>query len=906
MSILLDEDGNNIGSPDIELVAFNGNEVRAVCSPTWDRSSKRYIYYMLVYANAGEDVSVDVKAYYKATGKPVILGGKEVVTPPTSVEVNESIGTPSLPSQIQNEVDVRLQAISVDETVQTYTVGGAKSFALKTNPEGVTGISVAYQQNGSPVATPTAAGSYDVVLFRKGDATYQPYERTLKNALVIGKTAPTVTWPAGLTVQEGEALSTLSLTQPGNGIFSWINSGFVCQSAGDYYQEMLFTPSSADEYPVRNFVKVTASSIARTDIAITATATQTFTYDGTAKAFAYTATPNASGFKVTYKLNNAAVSPIAVGTYTVAIERQQDATYNAVNKIFTDGLVIRQADPTGIVWPGGAQVYSGQKLSEATWTGTNPSGDGTFVWVNKDNTLNATSGASTVSMKLRFIPTDNANYKTVEKDITVTIKVRMDIAITETVQTQTYNEQVQSFQVIPTPATLTDFTIAYAQKGVAVVGPKNAGTYDVTVTRPGDNDYNPFSKTIAGGLVINTAAYPADKVALIPWPVNLEDSVTRKLSAIQLTQPTNGAFSWKTPDQQLIQGEQTATLIFTPADKSYKAEEKAITVKGLLGIAIVTAVQEFPYDAKPKAFVVKSTPAGITGITLTYSSGGVAVAAPVNAGTYDVKIVRPRQSADNYLALDKTISGGLVIKPVVYPDSLANKVVWPESGVSCYTGQRLSAVTPAAVTAGKFAWVNPDLTFTNPGNYEAELLFTPADKNFTAVKKKVTVKVTTAPVPPQPVTYRVEFKASAGGTLIVHDGNKPVSSGSSVEENTVLNLTATPKTGYRFQHFLVDGAVYTDTEITVTRNMVIEAIFSTAVANEGISQDDGIRFYTKQGVLHIETDYPVETQVVSMLGIVVYNAKITGVRTIYNLPKGVYLLVIKDEKGQQKVKRIML
>lgn len=102
--------------------------------------------------------------------------------------------------------------ITIGETVQTATYsGGGWTFTVTPTPSGVTGFTVTYQQDGTPVASPTNAGTYDVTVSRPADSTYAAFEKTISGGLVINPATPTLTWPAeSQTISVGG-----SITPPG-------------------------------------------------------------------------------------------------------------------------------------------------------------------------------------------------------------------------------------------------------------------------------------------------------------------------------------------------------------------------------------------------------------------------------------------------------------------------------------------------------------------------------------------------------------------------------------------------------------------------------------------------------------------------------------------------------------------
>ena len=90
-------------------------------------------------------------------------------------------------------------------------------------------------------------------------------------------------------------------------------------------------------------------------------------------------------------------------------------------------------------------------------------------------------------------------------------KVIANNVIDQSVQRATYDGEAKSFEVravasqtLPSDVT---FTVAYQNaEGRSVESPKDAGTYDVTISYDGDASYEAFQLTIKGGLVITKAS----------------------------------------------------------------------------------------------------------------------------------------------------------------------------------------------------------------------------------------------------------------------------------------------------------------------------------------------------------------------------------------------------------------
>lgn len=126
------------------------------------------------------------------------------------------------------------------------------------------------------------------------------------------------------------------------------------------------------------------------------------------------------------------------------------------------------------------------------------------------------------------------------------------------------------------------------------------------------------------------------------------------------------------------------------------------------------------------------------------------------------------------------------------------------------TGYRVSTTTPYEVVSGT-------ATVTNNG-----------DNTFTVrAQSDCTIRINFEAIP----TYNVTYSNPTGGTITVQNSGANVASGTSVQEGTVLTLTATPSTGYTFGSWSVTGATPADgnattTTITVTAATSISATFN--------------------------------------------------------------------------------
>lgn len=198
-------------------------------------------------------------------------------------------------------------------------------------------------------------------------------------------------------------------------------------------------------------------------------------------------------------------------------------------------------------------------------------------------------------------------------------------------------------------------------------------------------------------------------------------------------------------------------------------------MRNLATITIDETPQTFVYDGTEKAFVVKTTPAGIGGFTVTCSG------TPKNVGSYDVTI--SRDADDTYAAItEKKISGGLVITQAEM------------KGVAVPTATDGTIQTTSA--DGTYTWKN-NVTINSEPLYDA--IFTPTNTNYAPI----TFSIKTGKGTPKEVSFEwnslttrstlrnttkstgsLQIKTEGEGSIIILNGNSKLESG---------NLYATQK-----------------------------------------------------------------------------------------------------------------
>ena len=363
---------------------------------------------------------------------------------------------------------------------------------------------------------------------------------------------------------------------------------------------------------------------------------------------------------------------------------------------------------------------------------------------------------------------------TVDKDFTITAKFKA-------LPPQEYSVQVTS----PEHGKI----LLFDNKGNAIAaGSSVTANSTVSVLAVADEGY----QLTAGSLKNNDNEITSGSVsvtanAVITAEFNIqqfkvESSIPSKEGSIALT-VNNGSF---TSGSSIYYG-QTMTATVTPAD-GYKllsllvngkeipdggsfTVKAATTVKAVMRklatITIDETAQTYVYDGTEKAFVVKTTPAGIGRFTVTCSG------THKDVGSYDVTI--SRDADDTYAAINKTISGRLVITQAEM------------KGVAIPTATDGTIQTTSA--DGTYTWKN-NVTINSEPLYDA--IFTPTNTNYAPITfsiptgkgeaKKVTfnwgslttrsaLRNTTEPAGSLQITTQGE------GSIIILNGNSQLNSG---------------------------------------------------------------------------------------------------------------------------------
>jgi hypothetical protein len=154
--------------------------------------------------------------------------------------------------------------------------------------------------------------------------------------------------------------------------------------------------------------------------------------------------------------------------------------------------------------------------------------------------------------------------------------------------------------------------------------------------------------------------------------------------------------------------------------------------------ATITVGTEFTYDGTVKSANITTSPAGLSGVAVTYSQHGAQVFDPTNAGVYDVSAVLENP---NYQA--PTATGTLTIHPA------APELHWNPaplgSGTPLGPSQFNATATDLAGVQliGEFAYTPASGSF-DPGPVSLKVVFKPSNKNYAEASKTVSITVSGA------------------------------------------------------------------------------------------------------------------------------------------------------------------
>src|SRR5207247_700263 len=216
----------------------------------------------------------------------------------------------------------------------------------------------------------------------------------------------------------------------------------------------------------------------------------------------------------------------------------------------------------------------------------------------------------------------NANYTAPNATGTLTI-TKGTATITLSNLTQTYSGSPKSATATTSPAGLSGVTITYDGSATA---PTNAGSYAVVASL---NDANYDASDATGTLTINKAAATITLSNLTqtyngpPTPVTATTSPAG-VSGVSITY--NGSATVPADIGSY-------SLVASLSNANYTASNATgtLNIQGTATITLSNLTQT--YDGSPKPVTATTSPAGLSGVSITYNGSATA---PTNAGSYTV------------------------------------------------------------------------------------------------------------------------------------------------------------------------------------------------------------------------------------------------------------------------------
>ena len=250
-------------------------------------------------------------------------------------------------------------------------------------------------------------------------------------------------------------------------------------------------------------------------------------------------------------------------------------------------------------------------------------------------------------------------------------------------------------------------------------------------------------------------------------------------------------------------------------------------VKEKAKVTVNTDGQSYVYNSYNQAFVVKTTPAGLDSVSVSYTKNGTTVSTPIDAGTYTVHINRPED--ENFQALNATATLEITPAPIVI--TARPSAADGTGGVASVAGAWSSGKKPDAIQP-----MTKALKSTSD-----VAIFTPTSSNYA-------VGYCT---PGSLMDMKVSIEPTVGGTITVWDGNLQIADngggGANALKNTELLAIATPAEGYKFSGWTSGISNTTDASATVTPNenitfaatFVAKATLSPSVTGNASADYDG-------------------------------------------------------------------
>lgn len=601
---------------------------------------------------------------------------------------------------------------------------------------------------------------------------------------------------------------------------------------------------------------------------------QIYTYDGTAKAFQYTTTPQGLTASVEYGeipegSSNASkfssTAPTNAGNYQVKYKRDADTQYKKVALVDNWKIVINPAPLTLTAPTVTVKTTNGVRTYEISGGKAEANGKtiaGKFVanysGTNEDGNLNVDADKTASHLvELVFVPTADADKKNYDyKKAKVSAECKID------------GKEVAKYTI---KGDLKDGISVTIKNGQAVLATWTSSNSTGIKVPTGANITLEF--TVPDGIKLKQVLDRAQGNEVIN---------TLNNNILPLSEKTKDAIVDFILSTEVVAGKKSYTI-----EANKVPEEDVFVYDG--SVKLIDASNANNY------YTVKENASNCTA-TYVYKQNGKVVVSPINAGIYDVDVtITPNDPESDYKATTKTIQ--MVIKKAkVY---ISAKPTASKIG----KGQTLasSILTGGNATVpGKFEWADKTIVPvadkkyqvvfkpTDAINYEDGYAFKDATDNqeYDAVEIKVEIS-------DQPVLSIL----TENGEITVKDANgKIYYTGDEIVKGTKLTFSATPAEGYELLSGIqVNGSTvsgtYTvgDVSMTVTANFTIKpdtyiVTLGSAPKGSKIKSKPNSNVVTSGGSYTFSLSHLAGDKPTASVGAATYQGTTSGNTTTFTIP----------------------
>lgn len=709
--------------------------------------------------------------------------------------------------------------IKVDKTTFIKEEGKTYQLTYTTTPANIKGITVKYctksGENYQEVSgNITEVGTYYVFFTRPADSKYEALNEMVVMT-ITNKSVPTISTPATLQESVLEAGLPLSMYHlvPGKavvseteviGTYSWADGNQVL-AEGENRLTYIFTPANLAQMDiVTGTITANANRYFTVKTGVSANGKATITNKSTSDRYVkdsqltLTVTPDEgytfTGWKdlgsnsLTYMVteDKELIAEFTKKKYTVTFSQPVNGSLTVKNESgeVTSGATLDY----GTVLTVALKAHSGYTADAITTTGSALVKGEIFLDANTTITATVTAIPSTPKTITITQPTGGSiriTNKATGKEIVSGTQVTDG---TKIIIERTPNK---GYKLASTEQAREEMTID-ADKTITATFDQE--TYTVTASTSGTGCTLTVSKTsglIYGEEVTYTSSLNAGYKG-IAMMVNEKEV------------PANGSF--------IVTGNMTV---------KYIVEEKAT-------LSIPNENQSYVYNGRAQAFVVKTTPAGLTNVNVTYKKNGIEVGTPTDAGEYDVYITRAED--ENYKAFSETRKLTITKAPVIITTrpSAAPSAEDDKGGKASVAGTWSRGAKPENP-------VKPILRATIESSSGQYAIFTPSSENY--------AQGYCLPGSAMNIQVTINQPTDGSGTISVWDGNLQIANSESNNalSGSELTIYATPAVGHKLKSLKIGDEVQiaqADGSFTVTPtgNITVSAEFEAkATLNPTIS-----------------------------------------------------------------------